>query len=147
MLEVELTESAAMDIKPRVQRELAKLRELGVILTLDDFGTGYSSLVHLKQLTLDKVKIDQTFVRGLPENLLDASIARAIVRIGADLGFRVVAEGVETTAQGEFLNALGCDELQGFLLGEPAPAALAEVHFDAIDPRPAARAPRTPMPV
>jgi len=147
MLEVELTESAVMDIKPRVQRELAKLRELGVILTLDDFGTGYSSLVHLKQLTLDKVKIDQTFVRGLPENLLDASIARAIVSIGADLGFRVVAEGVETTAQGEFLNALGCDELQGFLLGEPAPAVLAEMHFDAIDPRPAARAPRTPIPV
>ena len=147
MLEIELTETTVMDIQPRVQRELAKLRALGTRLTLDDFGTGYSSLAHLKQLTLDKVKIDQMFVRGLPANSLDASIARAIVSIGIDLGFRVVAEGVETTAQAEFLNALGCDELQGFLLGEPAPAALAEVYFDAIDPGPVARVPRIPVPV
>lgn len=147
MLEIELTESSVMEILPRVQRELAKLRALGTTLTLDDFGTGYSSLTHLKQLTLDKVKIDQTFVHGLPCSVLDASIARAIVSIGCDLGFRVVAEGVETTAQAEFLNNLGCDELQGFLLGEPVPAALAEIHFDAIDPGRGARAPRTPVPV
>ena len=141
VLEIELTESTVMDIQPRVQRELAKLRALGTTLTLDDFGTGYSSLAHLKQLTLDKVKIDQTFVRGLPESLLDGSIARAIVNMGCDLGFRVVAEGVETTAQAEFLNALGCDELQGYLLGEPAPVALAAVHFDAVDPRSSVRLP------
>jgi diguanylate cyclase len=137
MLEVELTESTALDIQPRIRRELAKLRALGITLTLDDFGTGYSSLAHLKHLPLDKVKIDQTFVHGLPECLLDGSIARAIVSIGSDLGFRVVAEGVETTAQAQFLNTLGCDELQGFLLGEPAPAAQAEVHFDAVDLSPA----------
>ena len=137
MLEVELTESTALDIQPRIRRELAKLRALGITLTLDDFGTGYSSLAHLKHLPMDKVKIDQTFVHGLPESLLDGSIARAIVSIGSDLGFRVVAEGVETTAQAQFLNTLGCDELQGFLLGEPAPAAQAEVHFDAVDLSPA----------
>lgn len=134
ILEIELTESSVMEILPRVQRELGKLRALGATITLDDFGTGYSSLAHLKQLTLDKVKIDQTFVRGLPESLLDASIARAIVMIGCELGLRVVAEGVETTGQAEFLNALGCDGLQGFLLGEPAPAVLAEVYFDTVGP-------------
>jgi PAS domain S-box-containing protein/diguanylate cyclase (GGDEF)-like protein len=137
MLEIELTESTVMDIQPRIRRELAKLRSLGTSLTLDDFGTGYSSLAHLKNLPLDKVKIDQTFVHGLPECPLDGSIARAIVSIGSYLGFRVVAEGVETTAQAQFLNALGCDELQGFLLGEPAPAVQAEIHFDAVDLSPA----------
>src|SRR6185312_14734748 len=116
----------------RVKEELKKLRALGTTLTLDDFGTGYSSLTHLKQLTLDKVKIDQTFVHALPRNLVDASIARAILSIGHDLGFRVVAEGVETTAQAEFLNGLGCDELQGFLLGAPVTAPVAETYFDAI---------------
>ena len=147
MLEIELTESSVMEVPPRVKEELKKLRALGTTLTLDDFGTGYSSLTHLKQLTLDKVKIDQTFVHGLPLNLLDASIARAIVSIGRDLGFRVVAEGVETTAQAEFLNGLGCDELQGFLLGAPVPARVAEIHFDAIGPGRPARASREPVPV
>lgn len=135
MLEIELTESSVMEVLPRVQRELSELRTLGITLTLDDFGTGFSSLSQLKHLTLDKLKIEQMFVHGLPESPLDASIAKAIVIIGHDLGLLVVAEGVERTDQAEFLNALGCDELQGYLLGVPAPAALAELHFDSIDPR------------
>lgn len=94
-----------------------------------------------------KLKIDQTFVRGLPERLLDGSIARAIVNMGRDLGFRVVAEGVETIAQAEFLNALGCDELQGYLLGEPIPVALAAVHFDAVVPWFSVRLPPKAIPV
>lgn len=133
ILEIELTESSVMENLRRVQEELAMLRSLGTTLTLDDFGTGYSSLAYLKQLTLDKVKIDQIFVHGLPRNILDASISRAIVTIGHELGLRVVAEGVETTAQAEFLSGVGCDELQGYLLGTPAPAGVVEVYFDAID--------------
>ena len=134
MLEIELTESSAMVNLPRVKEELAKLKALGTTLTLDDFGTGYSSLAYLKQLTLDKLKIDQTFVHGLPRHLLDASISRAIVAMGRDLGLRVAAEGVENSGQAEYLRALGCDELQGYLLGEPAPARAVELHFDAVDP-------------
>lgn len=134
LLEIELTESSVMEVLPRVQDELAQLRALGTTLTLDDFGTGFSSLTHLKHLTLDKLKIEQMFVHGLPDNVLDASIARAIVMIGHDLGLLVVAEGVERPDQAEFLAAMGCDELQGYLLGAPVPAAQAELHFDAIDP-------------
>jgi diguanylate cyclase len=139
MIEIELTESSVMESLTRVQEELGMLRSLGTTLTLDDFGTGYSSLAYLKQLDLDKLKIDQTFVHGLPQSLLDASISRAIVGIGHELGLRVVAEGVETTAQAEFLNTIGCDELQGYLLGEPASAGMVEMHFDAIDPERLAR--------
>jgi PAS domain S-box-containing protein/diguanylate cyclase (GGDEF)-like protein len=146
MIEIELTESSVMESLTRVQEELAMLRSLGTTLTLDDFGTGYSSLAYLKQLDLDKLKIDQTFVHGLPQSVLDASISRAIVGIGHELGLRVIAEGVETTAQAEFLNTVGCDELQGYLLGEPASAGLVEMHFDAIDPERLARLLRAAAP-
>ena len=132
MLEIELTESSMMENLKRVREELAMLKSLGTTLTLDDFGTGHSSLAYLKHLALDKVKIDQIFVHGLPKNELDGSISRAIVTIGHELGLRVVAEGVETTAQAEFLSGIGCDELQGYLLGKPAPASMVEVHFDAL---------------
>ena len=138
MLEIELTESSVMENLKRVREELAILRSLGTTLTLDDFGTGYSSLSHLKHLALDKVKIDQTFVHGLPQSLLDASLSRAIVTIGHELGLRVVAEGVETPAQAEFLSGMGCDGLQGYLLGKPVPASAAQIHFDAIDGDPTA---------
>lgn len=147
MIEIELTESSVMESLTRVQEELAMLKSLGTTLTLDDFGTGYSSLAYLKQLDLDKLKIDQTFVHGLPQSVLDASISRAIVGIGHELGLRVIAEGVETTAQAEFLNTIGCDELQGYLLGEPASAGMVEMHFDAIDPERLARLLRAAVPI
>lgn len=144
MLEIELTESSVMENLKRVQEELAMLKSLGTTLTLDDFGTGYSSLAYLKHLALDKVKIDQIFVHGLPHNVLDASISRAIVTIGHELGLRVVAEGVETTAQAEFLSGIGCDELQGYLLGRPVPASAAALHFDTVDPERLERLLRVP---
>jgi EAL domain-containing protein (putative c-di-GMP-specific phosphodiesterase class I) len=131
-LTFEITESVAMDDEGGTLRAFENLSNLGVKLAIDDFGTGYSSLAYLKHLALDKVKIDQIFVHGLPRNELDGSISRAIVTIGHELGLRVVAEGVETTAQAEFLSGIGCDELQGYLLGKPAPASEVEVHFDAI---------------
>jgi diguanylate cyclase (GGDEF)-like protein/PAS domain S-box-containing protein len=131
MIEIELTESSVMENLARVQEELAILRSLGTTLTLDDFGTGYSSLAYLKHLALDKVKIDQIFVQGLPRNVLDASISRAIVTIGHELGLSVVAEGVETAGQAAFLVGIGCDTLQGYLLGKPAPAGSVDFLFDA----------------
>jgi PAS domain S-box-containing protein/diguanylate cyclase (GGDEF)-like protein len=131
MIELELTESTALENLARVQDELDNLKALGLTLSLDDFGTGHSSLSYLKYFALDKVKIDQTFVRGLPGSKLDASIARTIVLIGHDLGLVVTAEGVETRAQAAFLRGIGCDELQGFLLGRPCAAAEAVRYFDA----------------
>ncbi|WP_408951618.1 putative bifunctional diguanylate cyclase/phosphodiesterase [Lysobacter sp. Hz 25] len=132
MLEIELTESSVLENLVRVKDELGKLKSLGVLLTLDDFGTGHSSLAYLKHFAWDKLKIDQSFVRGLPHVLLDASVSRAILTLGRDLGLRVAAEGVETASQAEFLRDLGCDELQGYLMGQPAPADAAQVHFKII---------------
>ena len=147
-LEIELTESTALENVARVRHELDQLKALGVVLTLDDFGTGHSSLAYLKQFAMDKLKIDQTFVQGLPDNPLDASISRGILAMGRDLGLRVAAEGVETTQQAAFLRDLGCDELQGYLMGKPAPAAAAAGYFDALDAggngRPAAVAAPSP---
>jgi PAS domain S-box-containing protein/diguanylate cyclase (GGDEF)-like protein len=137
MLEIELTESTVLENLTRVKDELAKIKALGTLLTLDDFGTGHSSLAYLKHFVLDKLKIDQTFVQGLPHSILDASISRAVLALGRDLGLRVAAEGVETTSQAAFLRDLGCDELQGYLMGGPATANVAEIHFASA---PAARA-------
>lgn len=133
MLEIELTESTMMENLGRVQAELGALKALGAQLTLDDFGTGHSSLTYLKHFDLDKLKIDQTFVQGLPNSALDASVTRAILAVARDLGLQVVAEGVETTEQAAFLRELGCDELQGYLLGKSAPAVVAESYFAPID--------------
>lgn len=144
MLEIELTESTVLENLGRVKEELAKLKALGTLLTLDDFGTGHSSLAYLKHFTLDKLKIDQTFVQGLPHSVLDASISRAILALGRDLGLRVAAEGVETTNQAVFLRDLGCDELQGYLMGQPAPPDMAEIHFDDMDSERAGRMTRMP---
>ncbi|ALN61292.1 sensory box protein [Lysobacter antibioticus] len=132
MLEIELTESSVLENLVRVKDELRRLKALGTLLTLDDFGTGHSSLAYLKHFAWDKLKIDQSFVRGLPHSVLDASVSRAILTLGRDLGLRVAAEGVETTSQADFLRDLGCDELQGYLMGQPAPADAAQVHFKAI---------------
>ena len=122
-LEIELTESSLMENVERVQGRLAELKALGVSLSLDDFGTGYSSLSYLKQFSLDKLKIDRSFVRDLPGDPNDAAIARTIIAMGHQLHMVVAAEGVETDAQASFLGDIGCDELQGFLFARPAPAA------------------------
>jgi diguanylate cyclase (GGDEF)-like protein len=122
MLDIELTESSLMENIGRVRDTLAELKALGVGMSLDDFGTGYSSLAYLKHFPLDKLKIDRSFVRALPDGRADATIARTIVALGHHLGMRVSAEGVETQEQATFLAGIGCDELQGFLMGRPEPA-------------------------
>lgn len=129
MLEIELTESSLMENVERIQARLAELKALGVSLSLDDFGTGYSSLAYLKQFSLDKLKIDRSFVTDLPGDGADAAIARTIVAVGHELHMVVAAEGVETAEQADFLREMGCDELQGYHFGRPAPASEIEARF------------------
>jgi EAL domain-containing protein (putative c-di-GMP-specific phosphodiesterase class I) len=97
------------------------LEKLGVQFSLDDFGTGYSSLSLLNRLPLHQLKIDQSFVRGLPDDAVSNNIVKAIVTLGQSLGLEVLAEGVETTAQRDALMAAGCHFFQGHLFGKPAP--------------------------
>ena len=129
MLEIELTESSLMENVDRVKGRLAEIKALGVSLSLDDFGTGYSSLAYLKQFSLDKLKIDRSFVKDLPGDAADAAIARTIVAVGHELRMVVAAEGVETQAQADFLREMGCDELQGYHFGRPAPASEIEARL------------------
>jgi diguanylate cyclase (GGDEF)-like protein len=120
---LEVTESTAMHDPNASMVILRKLRQMGVRISIDDFGSGYSSLLYLKQLPAVELKIDRGFVRELTQNSEDAAIISAIVALGRTLDLEIVAEGVETVAQQEFLTRLGCDSLQGFLLGRPMPAA------------------------
>ena len=129
VLAIELTESSLMENVLRIQSTLAELKSLGTTLSLDDFGTGYSSLAYLKQFPIDKLKIDQSFVRGLPDDADDGAIARTIVAMAHQLRMVVSAEGVETPEQAVFLNAIGCDELQGYHFGQPVAAEHAERFF------------------
>ena len=117
--EVELTEHAAMRDATDVVR---RIRELGISVALDDFGTGYSLPGYLKQYAADRVKIDRSFVTGLPADRYSRAIVEAMVRMAHDLGIAVTAEGVETAEQAEYLAAQGCDLLQGYLFARPARA-------------------------
>ena len=119
-LELELTEGALMDGAEETVGKLTQLKDLGVRLAIDDFGTGYSSLAYLKQFPVDKLKVDQTFVRGVPGNRADCEIVAAIITLGKALKLEVLAEGIETEEQYGYLEALNCDTAQGFLLGRPA---------------------------
>ncbi len=98
------------------------MHELGIEIAIDDFGTGFSSMSYLKQFPVDRLKIDQTFVRDVLENKEDASITRAIIRLGHSLDLKVVAEGVETLEQLEFLRQGECDEIQGYYFSRPLDA-------------------------
>jgi EAL domain-containing protein (putative c-di-GMP-specific phosphodiesterase class I) len=100
---------------------LFRLKDMGVRISIDDFGTGYSSLSYLKRFPIDELKIDRSFVAGLNDDADNLAIVRTIIALGKALKLDVVAEGVETEAQLEFLRAMGCDRAQGFLLGRPAP--------------------------
>ena len=121
-LELELTESALMQQEENAVKMLHLLRALGIRLAIDDFGTGYSSLSYLKRFPLDILKIDKSFVDDIPFHQDDMEIASTIIAMGHSLGFKVLAEGVETKEQLDFLQAKGCDLYQGYLTSPPVPA-------------------------
>lgn len=119
LLKLELTESVVLDNVDEFINLMLRIKGLGVAFSLDDFGTGYSSLSYLKRLPLDQVKIDQSFVRDITTDPNDAAIVRAITAMSLSLGMQVIAEGVETNAQLQFLKDCGCKLYQGYLFGEP----------------------------
>ena len=120
-LELEITESFVMADRDQSFKSLAGLRELGVRLSIDDFGTGYSLLAYLQQIAVQKLKIDLSFVRDVTTNSGNASIVRAIIALGHSLGLGVLAEGVESVNQADYLRALDCDTIQGYLISRPLP--------------------------
>ncbi len=127
LIELEITEGYLINRQENVLRKLNELKALGISLAIDDFGTGYSSLSYLKDLPVDKLKLDQSFVRGLPGNRDDRAIADAIITLGHNMGMGIIAEGVETQAQKRFLTGKACDVLQGYLFSPPVPVDEAEI--------------------
>lgn len=120
-LEIEITEGVLMQDFSRACSILRRIKNLGVRIAMDDFGTGYSSLSYLQSFPFDKIKIDQTFVAQIHKNVQSSAIIRAIISLGEALNLGVIAEGVETEAQRDFLADAGCTEMQGYLLGRPQP--------------------------
>jgi EAL domain-containing protein (putative c-di-GMP-specific phosphodiesterase class I) len=136
-LELEITETLLLEKSSQVLASLHALRALGVRISMDDFGTGYSSLSYLRSFPFDKIKVDQSFVRGLDSNRDAQAIIRSIVSLGKGLGVTITAEGVETEAELSCLRAEGCHEGQGFLFSRARPNAeivellKAQCHADA----------------
>jgi PAS domain S-box-containing protein len=122
-LGLELTESVLMHNLAALSGDLHRLHRMGIELSIDDFGTGYSSLAYLQRLPVDRLKIDRSFVRDIELDASSAIITEAIITLGRSLGIKVLAEGVETEAQIDFLREKGCDEIQGYHLSIPVPAA------------------------
>jgi EAL domain-containing protein (putative c-di-GMP-specific phosphodiesterase class I) len=121
-LELEVTESAVMDDPEQAIEQMHRLRELGLKLSIDDFGTGYSSLLRLKRMPVQKLKIDQGFVAGLPDDEDDIAIVRAIIALAQAMGMRVLAEGIEQADQAQFLLHNECELGQGYWFARPMPA-------------------------
>ena len=121
-VELEITESSMMQSHEETAVVLTELKGMGLRVALDDFGTGYSSLSYLKRFPLDSLKIDRSFVLGLPHEADAVGIINAIIAMAHVLGLRVVAEGVEAEAQAAFLGGCGCDEMQGYVFSKPLPA-------------------------
>ena len=119
LLELEITESMVMHNPPRLIELLTNIKKLGVRLAIDDFGTGYSSLAQIQHFPIDTLKVDRSFIRNLPKNSEDGAITEAIIAMGKTLSLTVVAEGVETQEQKDFLRDLICDEMQGFYFSKP----------------------------
>jgi EAL domain-containing protein (putative c-di-GMP-specific phosphodiesterase class I) len=140
-LMLELTETALLRRDERLHSDLAELRAIGVKLAIDDFGTGYSSLSYLRDLPIDVVKMDRSFVEGIGGSDQSLAVAEGIVQIARTLSLEVVAEGIETEEQRDLLRSMGCHYGQGFLLAMPMPASNAEElvrsGFSAITPVPA----------
>ena len=120
-LELEVTESAAISHSHTLNDTIRQLKGLGISISIDDFGTEYSSLKRLKELPVDRIKIDMQFIRGLQENEKDRAITLTIINLARNLGLRVIAEGVETEPQMDFLRRNGCDEIQGYYFYRPMP--------------------------
>ncbi len=123
LFELEITEGALMQRPERAVRMLDRLSALGFVVAIDDFGTGYSSLAYLMRFPVNKLKIDRSFISHIPESRSHVSITRAVIAMAHELGIQPVAEGVETEAQRDCLRQHGCDLVQGFLIGRPAPGA------------------------
>jgi diguanylate cyclase (GGDEF)-like protein len=121
-LEVEITETAVMDNVENAIEKLKSLREMGIHISVDDFGTGYTSISYLKQYPINTLKIDQAFIKGIPRNQHDVGITTAVIALGHNLGLEIVAEGVETIEQMQFLSEHGCDFIQGYYISRPLPA-------------------------
>ena len=138
-LELEITEGMAMNAGEETEGILARLKALGFNLAIDDFGTGYSSLNRLKRFPIDRLKIDQTFVRDITTDWNDATISAAVIRLGHSLNIEVIAEGVETVEQLDFLAKQGCDQVQGYLFSRPLRPSDFEAFLDAYDPAGLAR--------
>jgi diguanylate cyclase (GGDEF)-like protein/PAS domain S-box-containing protein len=134
-LELELTESILMQNTEEVARDLLRLKDIGVSFSIDDFGTGYSSLSYIRNFPVDRLKIDQCFIRNLESNPSDAAIVRAIISLGHSLKLCVTAEGVETAEQAAILRAEGCDEFQGYFFGRPMPLADLLARVEEQNPR------------
>jgi len=122
LFELELTEGILMQDAEAGRRSLLTLKEFGFALAVDDFGTGYSSLSYLKRFPLDTLKIDRSFVKDIGVDPEDAAICRAIIALGHNLGLGIVAEGVSSEVQLEFMRAEGCDAVQGWLMSAAMPA-------------------------
>jgi EAL domain-containing protein (putative c-di-GMP-specific phosphodiesterase class I) len=127
-LKLELTESMLAHDVEDIIAKMTALKARGIGFSLDDFGTGFSSLSYLRRLPLDLLKIDQSFVRSMLNSPKEAAIAHTVVSLGRDLGLAVIAEGVETQEQRQFLHGLGCETYQGFLFSKAVPIA----EFDAL---------------
>jgi len=122
-IEIEITESVLSSYQSLIRANVAKIREIGVKVSIDDFGTGYATLTYLKQFHSDTIKIDKSFITHLPKNREDAAIVSAIMTLAKELGIRVIAEGVETKEQLDFLISKGCNEVQGYLFSHPLPTS------------------------
>jgi EAL domain-containing protein (putative c-di-GMP-specific phosphodiesterase class I) len=120
---IEVTERVLLSDRPEILEELSRLRQAGISLAIDDFGTGFSALYYLKKFDVDYLKIDRVFIRGLGTDPDDRALVEAIIVMAHKLGIQVIAEGVETTEQRDWLIAAGCDYAQGFLFAQPLPAS------------------------
>jgi EAL domain-containing protein (putative c-di-GMP-specific phosphodiesterase class I) len=134
-VEVEITESSIMTDPAEATRTLQYLDSIGLKIAIDDFGTGYSSLGYLKRFPLCALKVDQSFVRDITTDADDAAITQAVISMAHSLGLKVIAEGVETQAQLEFLSKYGCDEIQGYFFSRPVPnTAYPEIIEKSLEP-------------
>ncbi|HEY3486700.1 MAG TPA: EAL domain-containing protein, partial [Gammaproteobacteria bacterium] len=119
LLELEITESMVMHNADRAIKILTEIKEMGVRLAIDDFGTGYSSLAQIRRFPIDTLKVDRSFIREIPQVPEDSAITEAIIAMGKTLSLTVVAEGVETLEQADFLRDRSCDEMQGYYFARP----------------------------